>query len=436
LDSDTQSTSETATGRRGFLRAAGAVGAFTILKPHLVRGSAANSAVRVGLLGCGRRGSTDANNIAQNTEARIVALADLFDDQLAKAKQRFDKLAESKGYAGIVQTFRGPKACQQLMDSKDVDAVVIATPAYFHPEHLAAAVAAGKHVYCEKPVAVDVAGAKRVLETGKKAAGRLSLDIGFQIRSAPPFVELVRRIQGGALGEIAAGEAHYYSPAPEQRAWTSSGETLRLRNWIQDRVLSGDIIVEQNIHVLDICNWVLQGHPLKAVGRGGRNGRSGKLDWPGDDCHSHFDVVFEYANGVHVSFNSVQFGKGPFEASERFFGTRGASQSPYSGVLGITGEEAWTWAGSDRPVDGAFSSSGSFSDNLAQADPEKQKAFINSISSGQFHNQAADGVEAALTAMLGRKAAYTGRGVTWDEMLRSNEHWDSRIDVSKLPPEP
>ena len=171
---------------------------------------------------------------------------------------------------------------------------------------------------------------------------------------------------------------------------------------------------------------MLRGHPLKAIGRGGRQGRSD------GDCYSHFDVVFHYANDVHVSFNSTQFGKGPFDVSERFFGTRGASQSPYSGPLGITGEEPWTWSGSDKPQDGSFSAAGAFSDNLAQANSEKQKAFISSITSGQFHNQAADGVETVLTAILGRQAAYTGREVTWDQMLKSNEHWESHIDVTKL----
>jgi myo-inositol 2-dehydrogenase / D-chiro-inositol 1-dehydrogenase len=407
--------------RRSFLKT-GAVGAFTILESRLVRGTEANSAVRVGLLGCGRRGSTDANNIIQNTGARLTAVADLFPDQLDKARQRFER-------AGVSQTFVGPSACRQMAESKDVDAVIVATPAYFHPEHLRLMVEAGKHVYLEKPVAVDVAGARHVLEIARKAEGRSSLDVGFQIRSAPPFVELVRRIHAGGLGEIAAGEAHYYCPAPEERRWTgAAGDVLRLRNWIQDRVLSGDIIVEQNIHALDICNWVLKGHPLSAIGRGGKNGRSA----PGDDCYSHFDVIFQYPGNVHVSFNSTQFGKGPFDVSQRFFGTRGASQSPYSGVLGISGEEPWTWAGSDKPGDGSFSASGSFTDNLAEADSEKQKSFIASISSGQFHNQAAQGVESALTAMLGRRAAYTGREVTWDELLRSNEHWESKINVEKL----
>jgi myo-inositol 2-dehydrogenase / D-chiro-inositol 1-dehydrogenase len=417
------------TDRRGFLRTAGAVGAFTILKPNIVRGSAANSAVRVGLLGCGRRGSTDANNIAQHTDARIVALADLFPDQLDRAKQRFDKVAEAKGYSGVAQSFVGPKSAQQMFESKEVDAVVIATPAYFHPVHLGAAVMGGKHIYLEKPVAVDVAGAKRVQEIGQKTAGRLNLEVGFQIRSAPPFAELVRRIHGGALGEIAAGQAHYNAALPEYPEYpNASPQEARLRNWIRDRTLSGDIIVEQNIHVLDICNWVLKAHPVKAVARGGRKGRGPT----GGDCYSHFDVTFEYPNDVHVAFSSVQFGKGQFDVSERFFGTRGLSMSPYSGPLGIDGDEAWIWAGSEKPQVGIFSASGSFSDNLAEADSEKQKGFIGAIKSGRFHNQATQGVEAVLTAILGRQAAYTGREVTWGEVLGSNEHWDSGIDVNKL----
>jgi predicted dehydrogenase len=412
--------SEENSERRAFLKTAGAAGLFTILEPRLVRGSQANSAVRVGLVGCGRRGSTHANNINRFTTARITALADLFPDQLEAAKKRFPDAS---------QTFVGPHACREMAESKDVDAVVIATPAYFHTEHLRTVVEAGKHVYVEKPVAVDVAGTKRVLEIAKRAEGHTTLEVGFQIRSAPPYVEIVRRIHAGALGPIAAAEAHYYAAAPEDRRWAgATGDVLRVRNWIQDRVLSGDIIVEQNIHVLDVANWVLQGHPVSAIGRGGKNGRSA----PGDDCYSHFDVVFRYPGDVHLSFNSTQFGKGAFEVSQRFFGPRGGAALPYSGAFGIDGDEKWQWAGSDQQGPASFSASGSFTDNLAEADSEKQKGFIASITSGKFHNQAAQGVESALTAMLGRKAAYTGREVNWDELVKSNEKWDAKIDVEKL----
>ena len=415
--------------RRRFLQAAAGTAAFTILKPQLVRGTQANSAVRVGLLGCGGRGTTHTETILKNTDARVIALADMFQDRLDKAKQHVDKLSSAKGHAGVEQTFVGPKAYQQIIESKEVDAVVIATPPYFHVEHLAAVVAAGKHVYCEKPVAIDVPGAKHVLEIGKKAEGKLSLDVGFQIRMAPPFIELVKRIHAGAMGDLVSGAAYYYCPRIDFSFPDAPPPVRRLRNWLQDRVLSGDIIVEQNIHAIDICNWVMQGHPVKAIGRGGRKGR----EFPGDTCYSHFNVVYQYPNDVDVSFTSTQFGKVQFDVNERFNGTRGSSQSPYAGPLGIWGEEQWIWSGSEKPAaEGQFSAAGSFSDNLAQADSEKQKAFIGSITSGKFHNQASTGVESALTAMLGRQAAYQGRELTWDELVRSNEHWDSGIDLNKL----
>jgi len=416
-------------GRRGFLHAVAGTAAFTILKPELVRGTQTNSAVRVGLLGCGGRGTTHTETILKNTDARVIALADMFQDRLDNAKQQVDKMSAAKGHAGVEQTFVGPKAYQQIIDSKEVDAVVIATPPYFHVEHLAAVVAAGKHVYCEKPVAIDVPGAKHVLEIGKKAEGKLSLDVGFQIRMAPPFIELVKRIHAGAMGDMVSGAAYYYCPRIDFSFPDAPQPVRRLRNWLQDRVLSGDIIVEQNIHAIDICNWVLQGHPLKATGHAGRKGR----EFPVDTCSSHFNVVYQYPNDVDVSFSSTQFGKVQFDVNERFNGTRGSWQSPYAGPLGVWGEEQWVWSGSDKPAaEGQFSASGSFSDNLAQADPEKQKAFIGSITSGKFHNQAVTGVETALTAMLGRQAAYQGREVTWDELLRSNERWDSGIDLNKL----
>ncbi len=418
-------------GRREFMAATTA--GLMLIKPGLVRGTDANSAVRVGLLGCGGRGTEDATNLIDTGGARVVALADLFQDQLDKAKKHFDDIAKSKGFAGVdaSQMFVGPKAYEQIVSSKEVDAVVITSPPYFHPQHLAAAVEAGKHVYCEKPVAVDVHGALRVIEIGRRAEGKLSLDVGFQIRNAPPFVELARRVHGGALGKISSGEVYYYAGTLERPAWPgASAVERRIRNWVWDRVLSGDIIVEQNIHVIDVCNWMLQGHPVKANGAGGRGTRT---DW--GDAYSHFNVVYTYPEDVHVSLNSTQFDKGWWDVNERFFGSKGVSESHYSGPCAIYGDEPWAWAAEKKPdtdQDKGFSASGAFHDNLAQADPEKKKAFIESITSHQFHNQAALGAESALSAILGRTAAYKGHEVTWDELLDSNEHWDSGIDLNKL----
>src|ERR1700686_5912175 len=161
--------------RRQFIPVAAGTAGAMLIKPELVRGTAANSAVRVGLLGCGGRGTEDATNLVDTVGTRVVALADLFQDQLDKARENFNKIQQEKGYAALdaSQLFVGPNAWQQMAGSKEVDAVVIATPPYFHPQHLEAVVAARKHVYCEKPVAVDVPGALKVIEIGKRAEGKL-----------------------------------------------------------------------------------------------------------------------------------------------------------------------------------------------------------------------------------------------------------------------
>src|SRR5713226_2623971 len=419
--------------RRTFITSAAATAGFMIINPDLVRGTAANSAVRVGLLGCGGRGTEDATNLVDTGGARVVALADLFQDQLDKARDSFNKIQQAKGYAALdaAQLFVGPNAFQQIAASKEVDAIVIATPPYYHPRHLEAAVAAGKHVYLEKPVAVDVPGALKVIEIGKRAEGKLSLDVGFQIRDCPPFVEMVRRIHNGALGKIICGEAHYFASYLDRPAWPDASPVeRRLRNWVYDRVLSGDIIVEQNIHVIDICNWVLKAHPLKASASGGRAGR------PTDgDVYGNYNVLFHYPDGVDVTFSSTQFAKGWWDATERFFGTKGTSQSPYTGPLGIWGDEPWQATASpakEKAEAQAFSVTGSFSSNLEFADREKKKAFIESIASGNFHNQADKGAESALSCMMARTAAYTGREVTWEQTLKSTETWDAKIDLNKL----
>jgi myo-inositol 2-dehydrogenase / D-chiro-inositol 1-dehydrogenase len=436
MTDDTKQNNENAAklDRRKFIETAAAASAGVMfLKPELVRGSAANSAVRVGLLGCGGRGTEDASNLVDTGGARVVALADMFQDQLDKAHAHFDEMQKAKGFSVLDSSnlFLGPKAYEQIAASKEVDAIVIASPPYFHPQHLEAVVVAGKHVYCEKPVAVDVPGALKVIEIGKRAEGKLSLDVGFQLRDCPPIAELVRRIHGGALGKIVCGEAHYLTGYIDRPAWPSASPAeKRLRNWIYDRVLSGDIIVEQNIHVIDICNWILQSHPLKVTATGGRAGR------PMDgDVYGNYNAVFQYPGGVDVTFSSTQFVKGWWDVTERFFGTKGVSQSPYTGPLGIWGDEAWQYAppdAKDNSQPQAFSVTGKFKSNLDQADPEKKKAFVASIVDGKFHNQAEKGAESALSCMMARNAAYTGREITWEENLKSREVWDPKLDLNKL----
>ncbi|HEX9108484.1 MAG TPA: Gfo/Idh/MocA family oxidoreductase, partial [Longimicrobiales bacterium] len=298
--------------RREFLLAgSGVVSGILLVGPRTAFGYRANSAVRIGLLGCGRRGSTVAESFARNTPARVVALADLFPDSLAAGCDRFNKVNASLGQPPIDEKllFRGPHAFEQLVSSQEVDLIQISTPPYFHVQHLDAAVAAGKHVYCEKPVGIDVAQARHALQIARRVQPGQSVDVGFQCRSAPPISALAVRVRSGALGAIATVSGNYNAPASaEWKREGASPDEYRLRNWLWDRVLSGDILVEQNIHIIDLCNWMLGAHPLKAVATGGRN----VLTHYGD-CWDNYQVDFTYPQDVHFSFASTQFGDGGFD---------------------------------------------------------------------------------------------------------------------------
>ncbi|HZS55181.1 MAG TPA: Gfo/Idh/MocA family oxidoreductase [Bryobacteraceae bacterium] len=421
--------------RREFIgHTAGTAAGLLILKPHTVRGYQANSAVRIGLLGCGARGTAVATSFSKNTTARIVALADIFPDQLEKALGTFGTLANSLGYSGPDRklTFRGAHAYQELAASNQIDAIQISTPPFFHVEHLDAAVAGGKHAYCEKPVGVDIAQTQRALQIAARVDGKVSIDVGFQIRSAPPFVELVRRIHGGALGKLVSISAHYYAPAIQypDRPASMSHDELRLRNWNWDLTLSGDIIVEQDIHVIDICNWVLQSRPLNVYATGARS----VLTHFGNNF-DNYQVNYTYPNDIHVSFAAKQYGPDRFfDVSEQVFGAKGYSESPYSGPLRIVGDDPWEWKAEAPTTPGGaqFAANGVFSDNLAQADSEKDKGFIESIVTGKFHNQISLGVESARSAMMARISARQKRVVSWDDLMASNETFDLGFDVNQF----
>ena len=249
--------------RRGFLKGAGACG-LLIVSPQTAFSYAANSAVRYGLLGCGNRGTGVATSFAKNAGARIVALGDIFPDQLAEGKKHFDQVNASLHQPPVDPklTFHGWDAYLQMAASKDIDAVQISTPPIFHVEHMDGLTAGGKHVYCEKPVGVDVPQTRHALEIAKKHDGKLSMAVGFQIRSAPPFVELVKRIHAGQIGNIATLRG-YYDSAPKvyPDRGNMGADEKRLRNWLWDKVISGDILLEQNIHVIDVCNWVMGDAP-------------------------------------------------------------------------------------------------------------------------------------------------------------------------------
>lgn len=398
--------------RRGFMKSAIAGSAFLFAKPQTVFGSSANSALRLGLIGCGGRGNNDAGRFVRHTNTQIVALADMFEDRLAGTKRSMDSRLKEQDRSPIESSrlFQGMESYKDLLALDDVDFVIITSPPYYHPLHLEAAVDAGKHVYMEKPVGTDVVGAKKVIRTGEKAEGKVSIAVGFQIRFAEGYQEIARRIHQGDIGQIVSGMVYYHTGRLDARNRPDeSKDVSRLRNWVFDRELSGDIIVEQNIHVIDVANWFLQGHPEKAFGTGGRKAR---VDV--GDCWDHFICTFWYPGGSKMDFSSTQFLNGWNDCRNRLFGTKGTADVSYSTPPQITGDNPWTGEGEGLS---------------GNAEPNKVTYFENSIRTGQFINETKQGAESTMTSILGRMAADKEGIVTWREMLDSDQHFDVKLSL-------
>jgi myo-inositol 2-dehydrogenase/D-chiro-inositol 1-dehydrogenase len=417
--------------RRKFLQGASTACSLMIVKPSVAFSYAANSAVQYGLLGCGKRGTSVATSFATNTQARVVALGDIFLDQLAIGKQHFDQLNSKLGVPAVDPklTFHGWEAYKAMAANPHIDVVQISTPPFFHVEHMDILSAGGKHVYCEKPVGVDIPQTRRALQIAKRIDGKVSASVGFQIRSAPPFAEIVQRVHAGQIGKIASIAGYYNAPLatyPDRGAMPHDEQ--RLRNWLWDKTLSGDILLEQNIHVIDVCNWVMGSHPLKATARASR-----KVIQNFGNINDNYEVIFEYPEEVELVFSSTQFNApGYFDVKETFFGTEGIAEMPYKGALRIQGQKPWTWTGSEQESGAKFAADGAFSDNLADADKMKDRSFIESITGNKFQNQIAAGVESARTCMMARKSAETGRTVSWQDIEADTEQYQLGIEIRKF----
>jgi myo-inositol 2-dehydrogenase / D-chiro-inositol 1-dehydrogenase len=418
--------------RRSFIKNAAAISTITILKPGIVFGSRANTAIRMGIIGCGNRGTEVISSISRNTNTSIIAMADLFEDKLQTAKPKLDKLNAGKGFSGIPQSnmYQGSKAYLTLLENKDVDAVLISAPAYTHPGFMEAAVAAGKHVYCEKPVAPDVEGCKKVQQVGEKLDGRLSVVIGFQIRYATPYAEMVKRIQRGDIGDMINAQLYYFSSGTEiHQLKNVSDDEFRIRNHYHFQALSGGILLDQGIHMLDVCNWALKGHPVHAIGSGGAKGGPGV-----GDTWNNYEVVYQYPGDINVSIHSTQIGPHFGDVCCRFIGTKGIAEAHYSGGVFINGDNQWDSgiAKGEGELTPQQQAAGVFLSSLYDADANKEKAFIKSIETGNYLNEARQGAESTLTAILGREAAVAKKEITWDENVSSNERLDPKLNLAQF----
>jgi myo-inositol 2-dehydrogenase/D-chiro-inositol 1-dehydrogenase len=385
--------------RRRFLSGMGRAATLTVLPAGLVRGTARNSQIAIGVIGCGGRGRFIANLLARHGGYAIVSVSDYFGDRAGDVGEKHGVPAGRR--------FTGLSGYRRLLE-QELDAVAIETPPYFHPAQAADAVDAGKHVYLAKPVAVDVPGCRSIEASATRALNRLCFLVDFQTRANEFFVEAVRRVHAGALGRLAFGEATYHAEDPflEQAEYARAGTPEgRLRAWGLSRALSGDIITEQNIHTLDVASWVMKQPPVEAFGTGGRKYRDV------GDCFDTFSVVYRYADEVGVTFSSRQFkghGTRPEGIRTRFFGTEGVFEAEYGGQVLVRGSQFYR--GGETPTiyeQGAVA-------NIA--------AFHEAVSKGDFSNPTvAESVRSNLVTILGRTAAYTRRPVTWDAVLRSDE---------------
>lgn len=360
-------------------------------------------------------------------------MADLFQDQLLEARAKFNKLNAAKKFGEIPKSniYQGSQAYLELVNNKDVDAVLISSPAYTHPGFMEAAVKAGKHVYCEKPVALDVDGCKRVEAMGRQLNDKLSVVIGFQIRHATAYVDMVRRIQRGDIGDLVTAQLYYLSSAiPLKQIKNISDDEQRIRNHFHFNALSGGILLDQGIHMLDVCNWAMKGVPSAAMGRGGKKGRPAL-----GDTWNNYQVIYQYPNDVNVSFHSTQLGPEFGDVCARFTGTKGIAEAHYSGGVFIKGDNAWdsgVLRGESEKLTQQQQAAGIFTSALHDANANKVKSFVSSIETGDHLNEIQSGVESTLTAILGREAAVAKRELTWDEVRSSNDKIDARLNLSQF----
>lgn len=418
--------------RRNFIKSATALSAFTILKPGTVFGTKANSAIRMGIIGCGGRGMADISSLSAHGNVHIVAMADLFDDQIQAARAKINQLNAAKNFPAVEakNIYRGSKAYLDLTNNQEVDAVLISSPCYTHPSFLEAAVAAGKHAYCEKPAAIDVDGCRRIELLGERVKGKLSLAIGFQVPHATPYAEMIKRIRRGDIGKIVNVQTYYLASELPLKPYKNVGyDEARIRNQFHFRELSGGTLLDQGIHMLDICNRALNATPINAVGSGGlKEGLEFGNAW------NHYQVIYEYPDDINVSYHSTQLGNAFGDVCARFIGSKGIAEAHYSGGVFITGENEWDSgvARNAGEVTAEQRAAGVFLSSLHDANQNKHQQFINSIESGNFLDETGMGAASTLTGILGRNAAETKEKVTWDETYFSEEKIEPRLNLSQF----
>ena len=402
--------------RRDFLKVFAASAAFSMIKPlGAMAGEKINRPIRIGFIGTGNRGTYGViTSMSRNNNVELYALADLFRDRIDKVLPHLNNLNKAKGLPNIAEKniYVGKNAYKELLKDDNVDAVVIATPAYAHPFIFEAAVKAHKHVYCEKPAAPDAYGALRMIKAAQGVKDR-SLVMGFQVRHSSAYDEMIRRVHNGDIGKIVAAQLYYNSGGGGGKKPAVEDDEFRIRHHFQYLELSGGTFNDQAIHVMDICREVLKANPIYAVGHSSRKGV--KCEY--GNFNTNYQVLYKYPEDINVMVQQTSVGSASGGVVARFFGEKGTAEAKYDGGVFITGENKW-----DSGVKNA----------LGDADPNKGKSFIDSIISGNYINQIEAGCNSTLMAILGREAAAKGEKLTWDELIKSKQRYGNQPDLSKF----
>ncbi len=413
--------------RRDFLKASAAAAGVATMAGYAGAFAAGNENLKVGIIGCGGRGNGAIRNILEaDPKVEIVAFGDVFDGQ---AKKSFDNWKGNKQFGNRVtatpdSVFSGLDAYKKVLAS-DIDLVILATPPGFRPIHLEAAVNSPKkiHIFCEKPVAVDAAGIRKCLSLVEESKKKnIAIVAGTQRRHQKGYIETIQKLQGGAIGDVVSARCAWNSGGSppiwfKDRQPNETDAQYQIRNWYHFMWVCGDHIVEQHVHNLDVVNWVMGAHPIRATGMGGRATR--KVGDPNvvGNIFDHFAVEYEYPNGAKCFSYCRHIAGTDSDVSETIYGAKGTCRvNAYEINKEKVGE-----------------------DNI-NAYVQEHIDLIQSIRAGKPLNELQQVTESTFTAILGRNATYAGKWLKWDDALASNDAsmpkdltLESKLSVSAAP---
>jgi predicted dehydrogenase len=411
--------------RRNFLGKAATVGVAGVVVPTIITSCARETkkvvpvptfldqapdgpVLKAGVIGCGGRGSGAAINfLSAGPNLQITALGDTFQDRVDSCRAGI--LKQKNQEVPIENCFVGFDAYQKVIDS-GVDIIILATPPFFRPEHLAAAVAAKKHIFAEKPVCVDPTGARSVMATAKKAEGLgLNIATGTQRRHQRDYMANWQQVKQGLIGELTGGNVWWNGGKLWHRDNDPKWSEMEwmIRNWVNWAWLSGDHIVEQHVHNLDVMNWFFGAHPVKAVGFGSR------LRRVTGDQYDNFSVDYSFENGMHVHSMCRQINGCANNVSERLQGAKGSTDC-HSTVLDLAGTELWKY---EYPLDKDGKPT-----TRVSVDPYVQEHIdlVTAIRTGKVFNELENTAISTMIGIMGRISAYTGKETTYEEMMNSD----------------